>query len=269
MSIKNHLRSRAKHLFWICTNLYGRFFGYASFASFHQGLLILALHGLGYDNGWKNSYTGEEWFIEHILGPSHPRTCIDIGANVGYYSTLLLQNTTANVYAFEPAKSSFAVLSKISLPSQGRFFPIKKAVGDSVGKANLYSSHEKSPTASLDIRLVANASREDVAMTTLDVFVEERGLSDIDFIKIDVEGFEKEVFKGMRNILQTYRPKFIQFEFSIMQLLRGHTFLELTALLEGYTFYRLLPRGWVEIGPESFSNNIFMFCNIVARRRGL
>ena len=260
------MRARAKHLFWVLANLYGRFFGRASFAPFHQGLLIFALHGLGYDNGWKSSYTGEEWFVEHVLRPSDPRTCIDIGANIGNYSSLLLKNTTGEVYAFEPAKSSFAELLKVHTPPE-RFFPINKAVSDTVGEASLYSSSEKSPTASLDPNIIINAPYETVATTTLDVFVNEQKLSDIDFIKVDVEGFEREVFRGMQKTLEICKPKYIQFEFNIMQLQRGYTLLELTTLLPGYTFYRLLPRGWVEINPRSFSNNVFMFCNIVAKRR--
>lgn len=260
------LRSRAKHFFWVLANLYGRVFGRAGLASFHNGLLIFALHGLGYDNGWRSSYTGEEWFIQHILHPSHPRTCIDIGANVGDYCTLLLQNTTGQVYAFEPAKSTFAELVKIQLLYPQRFFPINKAVSDVVGQASLFSAGEKSPTASLDARLVKDASHETVAMTTLDAFVEEKKLSDIDFIKVDVEGYEREVFKGMQKTIRANKPKFIQFEFNVLQLRRGYTLLELTFLLEGYTFYRLLPRGWVKIDPQSFSSNIFMFCNIVAVR---
>lgn len=254
-------------MFWIFANLYARFLGHASCAPFHRGLLIIALHGLGYDNGWKSSYTGEEWFIEHILRPAHPDTCIDVGANVGNYSTLLLHNTAGTVYAFEPARSSFAELLKVRSHFPERFFPIHKAVSSRAGEASLYSPCEKSPTASLDARFVAGASFETVVVTTLDAFVEEGGLSHIDFIKVDVEGFEKEVFKGMQKTLHACKPKFIQFEFNIMQLQRGYTLLELAALLEGYTFYRLLPKGWIEIDPKNFSNNIFMFCNIVAKRQ--
>ncbi len=259
--------SRIKHAFWILANIYGRLFGRALFAPFHRSMLILALHGLGYDNGWKNSYTGEEWFIRHILRPTRPRVCIDIGANVGNYSALLLQNLTGTVYAFEPATSSFAVLQNIQARFQGRFFPINKAVSNAVGKTHLYSSRERSPTASLDTRLVPNASAEEVSVTTLDAFIEEQSVPDIDFIKIDTEGFEKEVFQGMQKTIRTCKPRFIQFEFNILQLRRGYTLLELTDLVKEYTFYRLLPRGWVAIDPRSFSSNIFMFCNIVAVRR--
>lgn len=260
------IRSQAKYLFWIFANLYGRLFGHSRLASFHQSILILTLHGLGYDNLWKDSYTGEKRFIEKVLRPSNPRVCIDIGANVGHYSALLLQHTTAKVFAFEPAESSFADLSKLNTSFPERLFPIKKAISDRSGEAHLYSAREKSATASLDARVVAHASHEAVATTTLDAFVEEQKLSHIDFIKIDVEGYEREVLRGMQKTLQAHRPRFVQFEFNIMQLRRGYSLLELTTLLKGYTFYRLLPTGLIKIDPNGFSSNIFMFCNIVAMR---
>ena len=260
-------RPRAKHAFWVAANLYGRILGRAWLAPLHRVNLVLALHGLGYDNGWKSSYTGEEWFVRKTLRPSQPRTCIDIGANIGEYSSSLLSNTNARVYAFEPAQSSFAELSKIQARFSERFFPVNSAVSDKAGEARLYSDREKSPTASLDPALLANASPETVAVTTLDAFIEKEKISDVDFIKIDVEGFEREVLQGMQKTLAAQKPKFIQFEFNIMQLKRGYTLFELTRLLEGYDFYRLLPRGGFKIRPEGFSDNIFMFCNIVAVRR--
>ena len=260
-------KSRAKHVFWVFANLYGRILGRAWLAPLHRVNLVLALHGLGYDNGWKDSYTGEQWFVKRVLSPFQPRTLIDIGANIGDYSALLLSNTTGKVYAFEPAQSSFAELSKIKIRFYERFFPINSAVSDSVGETKLYSTVEKSPTASLDASLVTNASAETVALTTLDAFIDAHALTDIDFIKVDVEGFEREVLKGMQKTLAEQKPKFIQFEFNIMQLKRGYALFALAQMLENYDFYRLLPRGWVAIDPRSFSNNIFMFCNIVAVRR--
>lgn len=70
----------------------------------------------------------------------------------------------------------------------------------------------------------------------------------------------------MQETLRLLKPKFIQFEFNLIQLHRGYTIYTLAQLLKGYTFYRLLPHGWVRIDPASFVANIFMFQNIVAVR---
>jgi len=261
------IRSRLKHLFWTTANLFGRIFGRAWLAPLHQAHLIFALHGLGYDNGWKSSYTGEEWFVSRVLASTRPRTCLDVGANVGDYSSLLLKETSAEVYAFEPARATYGELLKLNARFSKRFHPINVALSDTVGEAQLYSHAAKSPTASLGAEIVPGAPSETVGVTTLDVFVHEQKLSGLDFIKVDVEGFEREVFAGMQETLTRERPRFIQFEFNVMQLRRGYTLLALTDLLPGYDFYRLLPRGWMRIDPRSFSSNIFMFCNIVAMRK--
>jgi len=65
-------------------------------------------------------------------------------------------------------------------------------------------------------------------------------------------------------VLKEQRPKYIQFEFNIFQLHRGYSLHDLATLLEGYRFYRLLPRGWVPIDPQKFVNNVYMFSNIIA-----
>ena len=45
-----------------------------------------------------------------------------------------------------------------------------------------------------------------VRMTTLDAVVKEVGLRKVNFIKIDVEGYEMNVLKGSVEILQKYHP---------------------------------------------------------------
>ena len=41
---------------------------------------------------------------------------------------------------------------------------------------------------------------------TLDSFVHNRGISKIDFVKVDVEGYELEVLYGSREVLSTLKP---------------------------------------------------------------
>jgi hypothetical protein len=100
----------------------------------------------------------------------------------------------------------------------------------------------------------------------LDELVARENIQRIDFIKIDTEGFEREVARGMQKTLKDLRPKFVQFEFNIMQLRRGYTVLDMEQLLPGYTLWRLLPHGWLKVDPQAFAGNIFMFQNIVAVR---
>src|SRR5439155_23680612 len=53
------------------------------------------------------------------------------------------------------------------------------------------------------------ANTEKVSMTTLDDFVEQRGISDVDCIKIDAEGSDFEEIRGARRTIERCRPAVI------------------------------------------------------------
>lgn len=244
-----------KKLFWITTNIYGKIFGWSFLAPVHHAIATLSLHALGYGNMLRDSWTGEEWFLREVLAPTKPTVVFDVGANIGNYSALLLKYTEASIYAFEPNPSSFEKLA--TLPQ--RVVKIKSAVANYVGMAQLYFKFDFDGKASLDSR-IRKGNVTDVAVTTLYEYALKEGITEIDYVKIDTEGYEREVIAG----LQTLRPTFIQFEFNINHLQRNSTLNEITTLLPEYIFYRLLPNGWVRINPESYIDNVFIFSNVIA-----
>lgn len=247
-----------KKIFWIVGNFYGKMFGWNFLSGFHHAMINLSLHALGYGNAYRDSFSGEIWFIKKILSPSNPRVIIDVGANVGNYSKKLLEETSAKIYALEPNPASYEKLTH--LPERVSKFNLAISDYDGEGVLNFRSSYDERATLDKDISL---SYSETVKVSTLKTLIAENNIVDIDFIKIDTEGFEKEVLKGLGEV----RPKFIQFEFNINHLQRHITLLELTQLLKNYDFYRLLPNGWIKISPDKFLNNIFMFSNIVAKRK--
>jgi FkbM family methyltransferase len=247
-----------KQLFWVATNIYGRIFGQAFLAPLHHAIVTFSLHALGYGNMYRDTWTGEEWFVKKILAPKNPKVIFDVGANVGAYSKMLLAYTDATIFAFEPNPSSFRELSKLD----NRVHKINSAVSNTVGTQTLYFKFDFDGKASLDSR-VRGGNSVDVSTTTLADFVKENNITTVDYIKIDTEGFEREVIEGLRDL----KPMFIQFEFNINHLQRDCTLNEITKLLSGYTFYRLLPAGWVQINPESYIDNIFIFSNVIAVRQ--
>jgi FkbM family methyltransferase len=255
---------QAKHIFWVVSNVFGYAFGFRFLAPIHHAVVTLGLHALGYDNAHPLSSSGEEWFIKKVLARSDAGVSIDVGANVGDYAALLLWYTKGTVYAIEPLSSTFATLQK---KASDRMHVSRCAIAEFDGTAQIFSQAEGWQGATLSKELVQTKTiSEEVPVMTLDSFVEKNNIQNITFIKVDTEGHEKEVFLGMQKILKKSPPKFIQFEFNILHLTRGHTLLSLTQLLPDYTFYRLLPHGMVKIDPEKYINNIFMFSNIIAKR---
>ena len=243
-------------------------------------LYHLALRGMGYNNGWQLDRSGEEWFVKHVLAAAAPRTCLDIGANSGEYSAALLKFTDARVIAFEPLASMEPHLSRLERQYPARFTWFGDAIGANDGTLMLHYSLDpaRSEHASLSTSVAAipyvgesNTAATPVDVVSLDSHLSAFpvGASNIDFIKIDVEGWEQEVLIGAARTIQAHRPQFIQIEMNLHQLFRGQTLRSLHALLPpGYAVYQLLPRGWRRVDVDRPESNTFCFGNFVFADQG-
>ena len=88
------------------------------------------------------------------------------------------------------------------------------AVSDKIGTQKMYFHHERSSINTLEVTRGNRASEtRDVKTTTLNNIIENSKFSDhqIDFISIDVEGFELNVLKGFD--LKKYKPKILTIEY--------------------------------------------------------
>lgn len=244
-----------RRLFWTLCNIYGYVFGWRFLAPVHKAIAHLSLHALGYGNMLRDTWTGEEWFVKHVLAPTRPKVCLDVGANVGAYTRLLLRHTEAHVWAADPLSGSQAALGTLG----DRVTVVPAAVSDTDGEAPIFHQSDTDGMASLDER-VRSGGKTMTRVATIQTIAKEQGIDHVDFLKIDTEGLEREVLRGLGRI----RPAYIQFEFNIHHLYRDCTFHEIAGLLEGYEFYRLLPHGWTRIDPRKYVDNVFIFCNIVA-----
>jgi FkbM family methyltransferase len=70
------------------------------------------------------------------------------------------------------------------------------------------------PNSQFAVRFAKEARQIRVRCTTLDRFCSERGVEQIDVLKIDTQGFEFEVLKGASSMLARQVIKFIHFEFN-------------------------------------------------------
>lgn len=144
----------------------------------------------------------------------HDSVCLDIGANLGLTSLLLSSLARkGRVYAFEPNPWTFEML-RVNLAAN-QFSNVSchnLALSDAPGQLS-FRSNEGMLAGSFAIRegsfLFTNDRFRDlitVEAISVDAFVEERKLDRLDFLKIDVEGFELEVLAGCAKTLQRYRP---------------------------------------------------------------
>lgn len=132
---------------------------------------------------------------------------LDLGANIGYYALLeaCLVGPTGHVYAIEPARENYDLLREnIALNPEGRWIEhFHLAVSDRPGTERLYlSKHSNCHALFADvIRDEAGGSPgfEDIPVEDLDSFCADK--RPVDFLRMDVEGYEVKVFRGMRRMV--------------------------------------------------------------------
>ena len=133
---------------------------------------------------------------------------LDIGANIGYTASLFAQaaDDDAMVYAFEPEPFNFRLL-QCSVRDRGlqrKVIPVHSAVGERDGEIALWINahhHADHRIATDNLRannLSANDGYVTVPITSIDEFLARRGATrSICLIKIDVQGYELAVCRGM------------------------------------------------------------------------
>lgn len=182
-------------------------------------------------------------FLDKIKESEDEIVYCDIGANIGLYSLFAAKRleNKGKVIAFEPHPLIYKrFIENIKLNSLQNIIAINKAVGDNNGAVSLVHSLDSAKTY---VSKVYNNSKEkNVDLISFDTFLKENKISNIHYLKIDVEGFEFYVLQGMKEFLRNTPPKIIQIELYEEFLQRSGSSLNQTVdFLNdlGYTFWKL------------------------------
>jgi len=239
-------------------------------------LYLTALRGLGYNNPL-SQLNGEERFARDWVERhgSNDLVVFDVGANEGNFTGHLrsLGAHSCRYFLFEPNPKTFRRL-EARFATDDRVHIEQVGVGAASGKLPLYditgsqgtqwaSFHKASIT-----ELVGKPSEQTYAdVITLDGYCAARGIERIDFLKIDTEGFEKEVLVGAHELLRWHKIRTIQLEWNDLNVFSGFTLYQLSKLLCGFEIYRLLPRGLAPLVTRrraySTRFDIPRYCNLV------
>ena len=276
MSIKKILIFLYKKLSIIYVFVFGR----KSMQFFNDIVLSLSLNAKGFKNYGNLNLTGEKRFIK-LIG-KEINFSIDIGANVGKYTKLLLAETNSEVIAFEPLPKAFEELKEIEKNFSSRLNVYNFGIGNKNSNLELNYSTEKSELASFieDLDKLSfidskNNKKIIVEVMTLDSFFKKYEQTykekEIDLLKIDTEGFELEVLNGASETLINKKPKFIQIEFNWHQLFREQTIYKFSKILSNYEVFKILPFGnsLIKVDPKRPESNIFHLSNFVFIRKDI
>jgi FkbM family methyltransferase len=139
--------------------------------------------------------------IQRRLKPGD--TFIDVGANVGFYALCAskIVGATGKVFAFEPAPETMSALRTNIALNAANIEAVEIALSDRMGQSKLFvdAAHNSGATS---MRASPNASQEiTVILDTYDNYAKRNGIPAPALVKIDVEGAECLVLKGMANLL--------------------------------------------------------------------
>lgn len=154
---------------------------------------------------------------------------VDIGANIGFF-TLIMSNGVkkeGKVFSFEPELENYKLLSKnVKENNLQNIILENKAVGNKNGSAEMYLASKENNIYSQSMHRIfsskivsQNSTPITIKIIKLDDFFEKLDLiKKINLIKIDVEGAEFDVLKGMNKILDSNKDLKIIMEFSLENL---------------------------------------------------
>ena len=136
----------------------------------------------------------------------------DVGANVGFLTLIAsrLVGPNGQVIAFEPLADNVERLQRnLERNATTNVTIVSRALSARPGRARMAVPETSDSGALAALDAAADAVGPEVLVCTLDGAIDEFGLRQPDLVKIDVEGSEVDVVRGMHRTLTTSRPRLV------------------------------------------------------------
>ena len=184
---------------------------------------------LGLDVRKVTPYSSNGLRTKLLLDHYHIDLVLDVGANIGQYASELREfGYPGTIVSFEPLSNAHAVLEKASAKDPLWTAANRMAIGNQDGEIEINiaaNSFSSSVLGILDSHtsaapLSAYVGSELVPIRKLDTVAKDyMGDDEAVFLKVDVQGFEKQVLEGAGSLLP--RVKGVQLELSLVPLYEG------------------------------------------------
>ena len=192
----------------------------------------------------------------------------DVGSNVGDWSKFVIEeyyDISYRLHVFEPLLTAFNPL-KNNINKTEKVFLYQMGFGDKQEELKMCDDDCAQGSASL-LTKTGNII-EDVYIDTIDNFCKQNDINSIDFLKMDVQGYEYNILMGAKDMLNRGKIKNIQFEFDEPNIKNRVFFMDFWDLLsDDYRIFHSLYNGLVEVKEYHYELENFRCMNYLAVRK--
>lgn len=176
---------------------------------------LIKSYGHNIENGlfWEGLYGHEPESMRHwIKIARQSKVVLDVGANSGVFALSAAAVGVREVHAFEPLPRMYSILAdNVVLNNNDAIKAWPYAVGAEDGVASIFDPGGDAPTsASLSAKFASShlgdVEQIKVQVVSIDAFCLEQGIASVDLIKVDVEGYEEQALRGMKNTVAHSLP---------------------------------------------------------------
>ena len=233
------------------------------------------LNGKGNMNPHQN---GEFRVLKNALRKAKSKEFIyiDGGANIGenimqIHKCSMQLNKPVKIIAVEPVSKTFEKLKMNTSTISATL--INKALGSS-NEPLAINTDPNNPcsgsNSAIDHYYLDSSSTEIVPQLTLDNLAIDLQIKHINFLKLDLEGFEMNALLGAKNLIQSESIDYIQLEYNQTWIKAGFSIEILLNIFNksSYCLYRISPRKLLRISSYHYTIEDFYYSNLLLVRQG-
>jgi len=176
--------------------------------------------------------------IEELLEGSRPEAVFDIGANIGEFTFAGQQRSLKNIYSFEPDPVAFECLSYNVQKGSAKLFNF--AFGEKTGEGTFFSASEGADSSLIKPDVESREIK--MPIFRFEDFAETQEVQSAILVKLDAEGAEPEVLRGIGK----YAHAISWISIDVGPERHGQsTKVEVEALLHEYGFVTTFHSEWI------------------------